>query len=546
MGQLIPVVCQQVVPGDRFRCGLTYQMQLAPMLNPVYDGLEVNFEAFFVPNRILDPKWREFWTGYNEYDQTTAVDISPLMMYVQVNRTQLEDVRRSINAPFGIGSLLDFLGVQFAHYNDVGLPVTAFESDTIIQNTPLINAYPVLAYNRIYDDWYRNERTQRASLYDYYNISDPSVRILSSRFTYNPTSSDMDGVDTWVYESQVPNSIPCQLHYRNYKKDPFTTALPEPIVGGDVRIPTGESFDTMNTLLLGTTTIGVEVSSSGTVNQVVRNQKTSGGDGISLNALALGTIQQLKLALKEYSYRMKDTYNGNRYVESLYAHYGVVVPDSTLQRSIYLGSARDYVNFGEVYQTSSGDGEGSNGALGDYAGRGAANGTHYLFDESFYECGFFFVLMSVSPRSRYFQGIKRMFTRVDRADYFSPEYQNIGDDFLETSELTLSNDMWDDITSVDPYPSVVRSSVFGYNSRWIDMKYRYDELHGEFARPDSPMFNWNFSRSLSDSPRISPEFSQITPINKPFVDLSSRNDNYFVDVAVKLDALRPVLSVESF
>lgn len=320
-----------------------------------------------------------------------------------------------------------------------------------------INLLPFLAYNRIYDDWYRNERTQQARLYYYYNNAASSQRVFTSSYRYDQESLDFVLRDNY-------NDIPVHFFNRNYKKDKFTTALPEPVIGGDVRIPVNADTHLSTSQLLNTGAFDTDNLTNGGRSGVVQNL-----DGSSLNVLALGTIEQLKFAFKEYSYRMKDTYNGNRYVESIESHYGIRVPDSTLQRSYYLGSSRDYVNFGEVYQTSSGDGQGTNGALGDYAGRGGSAGTHRLFDETFYEHGFMFVLMCVNPISRYFQGIKRMFTRFDRSDYFEPEYQNIGDDFISVGELYNTG------------ASDANGKVFGFNSRWIDMKVRTNELHGEFA-----------------------------------------------------------------
>lgn len=539
MGQLIPALCKPVVPGDRFRIGLAYQMQLAPMLNPVYDGLTVNFEAFYVPNRILDPQWREFWTGYNDYDQTTPVEVAPLTWSISVNAPghaygdgEIYDDAKGTG--IGVSSLLDYLGVQVPSYQG-GVPVSNL---TDYEGSITVNAYPILAYNRIFDDWYRNERTQQASLYGYYNnFVKTGRRALSSI-----VSGDVEG------GTEVYTSVPIAIHQRNYAKDRFTTALPEPIVGGDVHIPVGNSFTNLintgsdNGLINGAVATSVNTVSGG--NTYVP-QVYGASSGVSLNALALGTIQQLKFAFKEYEYRMKDTYNGNRYVESFEAHYGVRVPDSTLQRSLYLGSAQDYVNFGEVYQTSSGDGTGDTGALGDYAGRGNANGFHRIFDETFYEPGFVFVIFSVSPKSRYFQGVQRFMVRYERDDYFSPEYQNIGDDFIQNREIY--NDFMN--TEADP------EGVFGYQTRWYDLKSNYDELHGDFAhiylddngdKQPGQMMTWTFSRYFTQQPVISEEFSKIPIINRPFVDESFYNDNYFVDIAFKIDALRPILTVESF
>ena len=381
------------------------------MYNPVYDGLTVNFEAFFVPNRILDKKWREFWTGYNEYDQMTPTNVAPLQLLLDVSGVPGSSTYDPVTGN-GVGrsSLLDYLGCQFALSKDNGIPVGLDNGTVDVEY--LINAFPVLGYHRIYDDWYRNERTQKATLYDYYNATELRFedRVINTPVVYRGSNGYMT-VDPLL-----------QLHVRNYAKDRFTTALPEPIIGGDVRIPVNDSFAG---IVAGTDLTPTDHLLNITGNTLSAMTPTSG-----LNALALGTIQQLKAAFKEYEFEMKDTYNGNRYVESIQSHYGVRVPDSTLQRSLYLGSSRDYVNFGEVYQTSAGDGQGENGALGDYAGRGGSNGSHFFFDEEFYEPGFMYVLFSIAPKSRYFQGVQRHFVRYERDDYFSPEFQNIGDDFI--------------------------------------------------------------------------------------------------------------------
>lgn len=546
MAQLIPALCKPVIPGDRFRVSAAFQMQLAPMINPVFDGLQVNFEAFFVPNRILDRRWREFWTGYNEYDQTTPTDIAPLKMrvrFVEGAPGSLE-VDNQTGTGLGTSSLMDYLGYQFFTYFTNGLPYDLTGSlDGITEE---FNALPVLAYNRIYDDWYRNERTQVGSLYNYYNNGAYlENRVINCDLAFNEASV-----------TAVTSDVPIFIHTRNYAKDRFTTALPEPLVGGDVRIPIGEGtkdgdyFSNLTSqdfhpdaLIHSKHYAAKELTfGDGLTFEVPLNQA---GAGYKLNALALGTIQQLKFAFKEYEFRMKDTYNGNRYVESIESHYGVRVPDSTLQRSLYLGSTRDYVNFGEVYQTSAGFGPDSSeapGALGDYAGRGNAQGQIFLFDETFYEAGYIMCIFSVSPKARYFQGVQRHLKRYERDDYFSPEYQNIGDDFIINDEIYH-------ITGADN----TNQGVFGYQTRWYDLKSSYDELHGDFARTytsaeqeivPSQMACWNFARIYQDTPTISDKFSKIQVQNRPFNSDLEYIDNYFVDIAWDIQALRPILATE--
>lgn len=199
MGLEVPVLCHPIYPGDRFRVSLTYQMQLAPMLNPVYDGLEVNFEAFFVPNRIIDLQWKRFWTGYNEFDQMTPSDVAPLTLESLkltsdvTDAEGFENYRQGMQRPIGIGSLLDFLGVQFASYS-AGFPDYVSYSEAGTTFDLYINALPILAYNRIFDDWYRNERTQQARLFKYYNFLANTSRSLYAEFNYNDQSEEWEDV----------------------------------------------------------------------------------------------------------------------------------------------------------------------------------------------------------------------------------------------------------------------------------------------------------------------------------------------------------------
>ena len=257
----------------------------------------------------------------------------------------------------------------------------------------------------------------------------------------------------------------------------------------------------------------------------------------SIANAAQATIQELKTAFRMYSFYMKDTYNGNRYVEFMESHYNVRVPDATIDRAIYLGGTTVPIQFGEVFQTSGATESGSN-ALGDYAGRGVGAKADFLFDETFLEHGQLYVIMSIVPNNTYFQGVDKKFIKNDRFDYFMPEFQNIGDVAIDTKELyyDLGTDTED--------------TVFGYQSRWYELKSFTDELHGDFlpnvSGPTSNMAFWNFARYFEDAPVLSPTFSNIQPQNAPFAVLDEWSDNYYIDIQWNIKALRPIYYYESF
>lgn len=541
MGVLIPVLCKPVVPSDRFRVGLDTLIRLAPLKAPIFDGVKADFHAFFVPNRILDPKWKQFISGGSTISTTEDDEIAPLTF----NATDYNSSSSNIQG-FAISTLFDYLNMHCSKYTAEGQP-----AQTIGEH--YFNALPVLGYHKIWSDWYRNERIENGIAlggddFESLVFESPSSRVIS-KLTHVSSVGSTDNVFD-------------KLHNRNYAKDRFTTALPEPVIGGPVIIPGSGGSSSHSEPVSGEYPVKVKngsalydvnvlsspsdgVASYGLFNQRSNPTFTDGhlvteiSTASKLASAAVATIQDLKTAFKMYSFFMKDTYNGNRYVEFIKSHYNVRVPDSTVDRSIYLGRTTVPIQFGEVFQTSGGTIDGAN-SLGDYAGRGVGAGSGFLFDETFLEHGYIYIIMSIVPRNTYFQGIDKKFLVKDRFDFFFPEFQNIGDVEIVNHELyfdTQSNNNQ-------------IQKTFGYQSRWYDLKQYEDELHGDFlplnCEYGSNMSFWNFARIFKNEPVISPTFSNIQPINAPFTQLSSYTDNYLIDIQFNIKALRPIMYYEEF
>lgn len=536
MSYLYPVLAKEVIPGDRFDVSFAYKMELAALFNPVYDGLNVNFEAFYVPNRIVDPRWKTFWTGYNEYNPIEPADLNPLSITASFLRsTEAGNTYTYADAPasfaartIGVGSLSDFLGVQFASYYENGFPAFPINSSTSSYVLRNLSAYKFLAYHKIVDEFYINTRLETSRLGELFETASfltGTSRTIDINYFLNGGSGNINF-------SPITGRVSVDLfslRQRNYAKDAFTTALPWPELGGDsVRIPVNDNF---------ASSLGAE-----------------GTDG-PLSAAALGTIAQLKMAFKEYSYAMKDLYKGPRYIENIFAHFGETIREGLVQRPVYLGSVRDYVNFGQVFQTApsnSTDTEGNELGVGDYSGRGSVEGMHKIFESEFQEPGYVFVLFSISPNARYFQGIDRSNIKRSRKDWFSPEYQDIGEDFIVAHELfndpfTASGSSSTDVTSVN--------RVFGWQQRWYDLKWYKDEAHGNFVKfvrdsngiiQSSQQTSWLFSRAFQSVPVLGETFVKTSPINYPFVSQDLDVDNYNVDMAFDITAYRKIEAVETF
>lgn len=569
MGIGTPVLHKSVVPGDDWNVVVDQIMRLAPLSSPVFDDVSLHFRSFFVPNRILDPRWKEFITGGIGLYGSSDNEIAPLLFTIRSLVSAPDERVPSVNNPAagvantycaGVGGLADWLNFHFAHYDpatgrpankifDTGGNVTGYGAFSYATaSSEAFDLLPFLGYQKIYDDWYRNERYQDERL--------PYI------LNYLTETSADDRLFDLEFTDVADNRNPFAMWRANYGKDRYTTALPEPVIGGDVYYGmsgdstaevTVESTNNDGGQLLGKdgrlygvgngyaiVTGGTYDPTAGTVvngTQTARNvgySRTS--DTYSLVAqiaqAAQDTIRNLKTAFKMYSFFMKDTYNGNRYVEFMDSHFDVRVPDSTLDRAIYLCDHKVRISFGEVFQTSGAAPESGEGVLGDYAGRGAAySDGGFLVNEKFLEHGQLYVIATIVPRAKYFQGIDRKFFKKDRFSYFFPEFQNIGDDILYTQELYNLGVNNDDLTTL------------GFAPRWADLKENLDEVHGDFL---VSMDEYHFGRVFDNAPVIGSKFSQIPTINRPFSVTDDFSENYLINMRWNCIAHRPLLMYETF
>lgn len=544
MGLATPVLHKEIVPKDEVTLSINDIMRLAPMQSPVFDDLSLHFRAFFCPNRILDPEWKRFITGGVGLAGTSDEEIKNLSFTLRSLVSCTDGELRSEGAGTGSsaagrGSVADWLNLHFVGYDSLGYPTESIDPDTGIgedtarlryasTSSQELSILPFLGYQKIFDDWYRNERVQPERLPEIHEwFKQNNTRVFDA-------DNSADDTDTVLVN-------PFHFWRVNYAKDRYTTALPEPTIGGDVTYPAGPEgvypVQGSEPVLFANQDVSNNLGkvAVGTPNG---NVLYSGRDGngnlfVSLASSVAATIQNLKASFKFYDFFMKDTYGGNRYVEFIKNHFDVVVPDATLDRAIYLGDTKVRVSFGEVFQTSQGDGSADSGSLGDYAGRGAAYVEDgYMFKSFFREHGQLYVIASIVPTAKYYQGIDRKFFKDGRFGYFFAEFQNIGDDVLYTSELYNTGSASQDM-----------EKVFGFNSRWINMKESLDEVHGDFL---DNMNDYHFGRQFLDEPQIGESFIQVPTINRPFAVTDGFSSNYLLNMQFRLGMQRPMVIHETF
>jgi len=481
LNKLYPIMCQEIVPGDKFRVNSEVMIRLAPMLAPVMHRMNVTTHYFFVPNRLVWNEWEDFITGGED---GTANPVHPFI--------NIDDSNKHL---FAKGTLADYMGI----------PTT--DDTTTVTNNPSINILPFRAYQLIYNEYYRDQN-------------------LTDKINFAKTS----GEDTsWGNLS---------IRTRAWEKDYFTSALPWSQRGGEAQIPLGTVDPVYKETSIAKTTVdGLPVNSQTVHTDVNGNltQQTASGSKMRIENLEpmnvdATTINDLRKANRLQQWLEKSARGGSRYIEQIFSHFGVKSSDARLQRPEFLGGGKQPVVISEVLSTYSATDMGvpSANPQGDMTGHGISVGQANGFSKSFEEHGFVIAIMSVIPKSAYQQGIDKKFLRKDKFDYFWPEFAHLGEQEVNLQELYVDyvNGTSDDLIE-----------TFGYQQRYAEYKYERSSVHGDFR--DNLKY-WHMGRIFDNKPVLNTEFVEADADKRIFAVEDETTDELYVQIYNKVDALRPM------
>nr|QJB20219.1 MAG: major capsid protein [Microvirus sp.] len=292
MGQLIPVMCDEVVPGDVFKIGCQAVVRFQPLVAPILHEVTITTHYFFVPYRLLWEDWEKFITGDED-----GTDDSVLPTWIPTSATNK------------VGSLWDYLGFP------VGvIPEGAYPLD-----------FPRRAYNLVYNEYYRDQTLQDEVAID-------NQLILNRAWQKDYFTSALP----WQQRGPAP-------------------AMPIAGVSS-AQWPTGSFYQQNPVVQSGfnTTADGrLYTGANATARQNAINFFNS--NTIDLSVASTFDIADLRLAFQIQKWMERNARAGVRYTEFLKAHFGVSPRDDRLDRPEYIGGSKTPVIFSEVLQTSSTD-----------------------------------------------------------------------------------------------------------------------------------------------------------------------------------------------
>lgn len=429
-GTITPILTDELIPNTKVHLRSIINAQLPPLATDAFMRVNLKIEAFFVPSRLLYGGFAS-WIAREEI--LTPDSNTPFVPALPIGIV-------APNVQVASGTLLDYLGMR-----------TIENSET---SSIAFNLFPLLAYHRIWSDWYRNPLVQRDCF-----SSVPTANDATSAPIYRlPFVSLKNGLSFGIDKTLADGHVIAQLRQRNFGFDYFTGAMPN--------------------LQLGS------------------NQTVS----ISSNKF---TIAALRAANSLQQFAERNQLAGPRLQDFVKANYGADLSSGVAQRSIYLGSAEIPVYSKGIYQQNNEVETTTNNpfrSVGAKYGDASANGECNLVEDFIaQEPGYLMVMATLVPVVAYSSGIERMMRRYNaqnsQTDMATPLLQNVGNQPIYMNELTGARD-------------ATQPGIFGFTDRYADFKQKQSSIHG-LLRDGNNLSAFALQRTVTGNPSISNDFLEI-------------------------------------
>lgn len=544
-GQLIPFCCYDCLPNDDFKLSNIIRVSTLPMVSPIYNAVKIKTWYFYVPYYLL---WRHFDRFISGGKDGTYSVTPPIIG------------DSSTGIKFDRGSIADYLNFPV----DVQIPADDCPS-----------AFPFMAYQRIYRDFFMNQDIQTDSNINNWFPEDDSDFQLSDGFQ---VSIAPEGTEEYSAVSLL------SMRYRNWEKDYFTslmltpqrgpaTALPVSLAGSSdspvflsSEYPVNDNtYDNWFTVGGSGTTPKYEVSNivgspnisnvnyfkmntrdgmstyhdarlyvshytgSGyqddpiTVDKESLNEylSTSSG-GFLIDDLRLATQLQLWL---ERNMRTKAQYN-----EFLRMHFNDAPVDLRLTKPYFIGGSSQVLQVTQVLQTSQST---EDSELGQKAGTGSSYGAFNIGHFHSHEYGLIMGIMSIMPDAMYTQGMSRVWSKRSRYDYYFPEFAQLSPQAVLTKELYTGTS------------KATNNTVLGYQGRFDEYRTATNIVTG-LLRDSTQLdfYTYTLARDFQSAPTLSPQFinSENTIRHDAFV-AGTTLPPFICQIGIGCRAVRPLPAI---
>lgn len=518
IGQILPIMHQECVPGDKFRFNIHNFSRFMPLAVPAYVDLTYRTMSVFVPYHQVADGCESFFSNQAKFKGqnntipmlTRAVIEDMFIYYANTTGGDLttRDSSAVTNDPMRYkqytGGTLSYtykLTAKGAYFEKV-LHLLGYRWARQNSQAGNFSALPLLAFAHAYNSF------------------------LSYSANYN--TSELSNILETIKRS--PNISITRLQLYNilssilltYEESFFSTLWQRAFS------PVGD-----NTVYKSTQLDDDEIS--GLVGNTVDFSYNAGGMVAVEDTL---TSNQVRLMLKFDKMFRRQNFAGSKDVEQIYSKFGLKIDDYKTRYPYFLGETFQRVQIGDVTSTSDtaqeSGGSVTGSVLGSYAGKAIqSDNAGFSFDSHDY--GMLFTFAWYAPRPMYWQGVDKECLRLGPFDFYNP-------DLDEGFATPVSRAQLDGQVA-----GTGQSATIGYGLLYSEYLYANDQIVGDFER-FTGMEAWHFGRqnvasltaqtdTLIYMSASGTEFERIFNIADPtLVDA----DTIYLTVDVQCSAIRPM------
>lgn len=509
VGELLPIYCKEVLPGDKFRINPKWMTRTQPVNTAAFTRIREYMDFVFVPTNLLWKNFNVFVTNMLQQtysatspdttnilqDKQPYFTVTDICSYLQKSYADGEVNYFGYNRAKLTAKLLHYLG-----YGDYSTSIDPMDSDFKLPRTNAeLNPFPLLAYQKACDDFFRNSQwqTARPNIYNVDYLDGTDLHVPVDELSYNNAS---------VYNM-------FDMQYCNWNKDYFMGLLPSSQYGDAASIdvdsldsnsklfdahyttwpftdtPIGTYYDNNvsynDPVVVGTDSVNnvqFTYNDDGTLNKTSNSLQqyiTRGGMvelvqrlntiyGLSSNSVASTfTVLALRQAEAKQKWAEITQSNAQDYRSQVKAHFGKNVSSALSMRSDYIGGLSSSIDISEVVNQNLGE----EGSEANIQGKGVGVGQGKISYEVPVH-GYIIGIYHAVPLLDYsMTGIKRQNLKTTFMDYAIPEFDQTG--MVKVPVVELTNSQFDTVTIAD-------GAHLGYAPRYVDYKTDIDEVHGAF------------------------------------------------------------------
>lgn len=521
-GELLPVMVKEVLPGDTFKINLKAFTRTQPVNTAAFARIREYYDFFFVPYDLLwnksntvltqmydnpqhavslDPTKNFVLSGEMPY--TTSEDIATYIFDMSQNAIMQEYNFNYLNYERSAGTLklLEYLG-----YGNFEPFYEKSWSEAPLMANVNQNLFGLLAYQKIYSDFYRDSQWERI------NPSNFNVDYLDGSNMYVSAFKESDA-------SFWQNYNFFDLRYCNWQKDLFHGVLPHQQYGETAVASITPNLSGKLTLTNFSTVGTSPVTATGTIPTSSAFKQLD----------TVGDLSVLVLRQAEFLQKWKEiTQSGNKdYKDQLEKHWGVSVGDGFSELCTYLGGVSSSIDINEVVNTNI-----TGSAAADIAGKGVGVSNGEINFSSNGRYGLIMCIYHCLPLLDYTTDmLDPAFLKVNSTDYAIPEFDRVGMQSMPLLQL------------MNPLRSFADASgvVLGYVPRYIDYKTSVDQSVGGFKRS---LNSWVISYNNTS---VKNQFGSNDPLpplepSEPVPSVAPMNYTFF---KVNPNCLDPIFAVKA-